>query len=158
MSWKKHQSYRKRTYYSNSYEGRSLKATLHDSGFIEIWMNASDESTNLDAMSFERFRIWLSGLIPLEDIGNWLLKQIDINVDLRELNLHEVKHIRLKVFRNAWMSMYRKAEDLLRIEVSMIPKDLSLDEALNIMKTLVTIPTETSYVSGKTEDRDFSYG
>lgn len=150
---KKH--YRKRDYYTWAWEGRSVSTTLHQSGFVELWLNTS--SNPVDYLAFGRFRSWLEGRIP-EYIGDWELVQVDISVDSREFNVTDFKGMRFKVFDNAWLHLYQKTEDILRIEVSMTPRELKFFEAVDMMKALVQIPIDGTYQKTDTDRWDTSFG
>ena len=65
--------------------------------------------------------------------------------------------MRLKVFDNAWLHLYQKTEDLLRLEVSMVPRELKFTEACDIIRSLVAIPTEQTYQSPVEDRGDFAY-
>lgn len=146
-------TYRKRGYYDLSFEGRNLSVTLYDSGHIHLALNAS--MAPLDYLAWSRFRAFLEGL--LGEIGDLRLSDVDVHTDIREMQLQELKGMRVRVFDNAWFHIYQKTEDILRIEVSMVPKNLKFIEACEIIRGLVAIPTEQTY-SPAAEDRgDFAY-
>ena len=145
--------YRKRDYYQWAFEGRSVSITLFDSGLIQLWLNASQNP--IDYLGWQRFRSWLEGRIP-EYLGDLVIKQVDVHCDIREFQIQEFKGMRLKVFDNAWMHLYQKTEDLLRLEVSMVPRELKFVEACEIIKTLVQIPTQSNYEAPDMDPWDFS--
>jgi hypothetical protein len=74
------------------------------------------------------------------------------------MQLQELKGMRVRVFDNAWFHVYQKTEDILRIEVSMVPKNLKFIEACEIIRGLVAIPTEQTYQSIPEVKEDYSYG
>ena len=150
---KKH--YRKRDYYRWAFEGRTVSITLFDNGLMQMWLNASQNP--LDFMTWQRFRAFLEGRIP-EYVGDLVVKQVDVHTDMREFQIQEFQGLRLKVFDNAWMHLYQKTEDLLRLEVSMVPRELKFVEACEIIKTLVSIPTEQTYQPISEDKGDISYG
>jgi hypothetical protein len=136
--------WRKHNWYDLSFEGRNVSVMLVDSGYAQVVLNAS--ANPLDYLGWARFRSFLEGLLP-GYIGDFLLKDVDIHCDIREFQLQELKGMRLKVFDNAWFHIYQKTEDILRIEVSMVPKNLKFIEACEIVRGLVAIPTEQTYQS-----------
>jgi hypothetical protein len=147
--------YRKHNWYDLSFEGRNLSVMLVDSGYTQIVLNAS--SNPLDYLGWSRFRAYLEGLLP-GYIGDFLLKDVDVHCDMREFQVQEFKGMRLKVFDNAWFHIYQKTEDILRMEISMIPRNLKFTEACEIVRSLVAIPTEQTYRSPSEEPRgDFAY-
>ena len=146
--------YRKRGYYTLSFEGRALSITLFDSGMIRLELNAS--MSPLDYLGWARYRAFLEGL--LGDISDLELTNVDVHTDIREMQLQELKGMRIKVFDNAWFHIYQKTEDILRIEVSTVPKDLKFVEACEIIRGLVAIPTEQTYQSSMGFQGGFWYG
>ena len=152
--------YRKRTFMNWNFEGRNVSVTYFDSGVIQIWLNTSDEKDALDYLAWGRFRAFLEGRFPGEFVGDFYLKQVDTHCDMREFQVRDFKGMRLKVFDNAWMHMYQKTQDILRLEVSMVPRELKFSEACEIIKTLVQVPTEATYIrepQEKTDRFDHSY-
>lgn len=145
--------YRKRDYYNLSFEGRNLSITMFDSGMIRLELNAA--MSPLDYLAWSRYRAYLEGL--LGEIGDLLLTNVDVHTDIREMQLQELKGMRIRVFDNAWFHIYQKTEDILRIEVSMVPKNLKFIEACEIIKGLVSIPTEQTYQFLAQDGGDFSY-
>lgn len=145
--------YRKRGYYNLSFEGRNLSITLFDSGMIRLELNAS--TTPLDYLGWARYRAFLEGL--LGDISDLELTNVDVHTDIREMQLQELKGMRVRVFDNAWFHIYQKTEDILRIEVSTVPKDLKFVEACEIIRGLVAIPTEQTYRPVTADGGDYSY-
>lgn len=135
-------TYRKRDFYRWAFEGRTVSITLYDNGLMQLWLNAS--TNPLDYMGWQRFRAFLEGRIP-EYIGDLIIKQVDVHADIREFQIQEFQGMRLKVFDNAWLHLYQKTEDLLRLEVSMVPRELKFVEACEIIRSLVSIPTEQTY-------------
>jgi hypothetical protein len=66
------------------------------------------------------------------------LVNIEFNLDYRELALKELRGLRLKKFRNAWLQAYQKG-DFLRFEVRWSPSkddELTLREAATILQSL----------------------
>jgi len=147
-------TYRKRDFYRWAFEGRTVSITLYDNGLMQLWLNAS--TNPLDYMGWQRFRAFLEGRIP-EYIGDLIIKQVDVHADIREFQIQEFQGMRLKVFDNAWLHLYQKTEDLLRLEVSMVPRELKFTEACDIIRSLVSIPTEQTYVSPMEDRGDFAY-
>jgi len=135
-------SYRKRSYYRWAWEGRTVSVTLHDNGFIELWLQTSE--TPISFPEFQRFHAWLSGRVP-DNIDDWYLVQVDTHCDIREFNVKEFRGMRLKVFKNAWLHLYQKTDDILRLEVSLVPRELRFREALDIINELVKVPTRETY-------------
>ncbi len=146
--------YRKRGYYDLVFEGRNLSLTLYDSGHIHLALNAS--MNPLDYLAWSRFRAFLEGLLP-SYIGDLYLTDVDVHTDIREMQLQELKGMRVRVFDNAWFHIYQKTEDILRLEVSMVPKNLKFIEACEIVRGLVAIPTEQTYQSPSEDKGDFAY-
>lgn len=146
--------YRKRGYYNLSFEGRNLSITLFDSGMMRLELNAS--MSPLDYLGWSRYRAFLEGL--LGDIGDLELTNVDVHTDIREMQLQELKGMRVRVFDNAWFHIYQKTEDILRVEVSMVPKSLKFVEACEIIRGLTAIPTEQTYQAISTGQGDYSYG
>ena len=146
--------YRKRDYYRWAFEGRTVSITLYENGLLQLWLNASQNP--LDYMGWQRFRAFLEGRMP-EYIGDLILKQVDVHADIREFQIQEFQGMRLKVFDNAWLHLYQKTEDLLRLEVSTIPRELKFIEACEIIKTLVSIPTEQTYQAPPDDKEGFAY-
>lgn len=138
-SWK---SYRQRSYYRWAWNGRTISVTLHDSGFIELWLQTSDNPITFP--EFKDFYSWLSGRVP-DNIDDWFLVQVDTHCDMREFNIKDFRGLRLKVFKNAWFHLYQKTADILRLEVSMVPRELRFREALDIINELVKVPTRDTY-------------
>lgn len=147
--------YRGRDYYRWAFEGRTVSITLFDNGLMQMWLNASHNP--LDFLGWQRFRAFLEGRLP-EYIGDFVIKQVDVHVDVREFQVSDFKEMRLKVFDNAWFHLYQKTEDLLRMEVSMVPRELKFVEACEIVRTLVSIPTEQTYQAPAEDKEDISYG
>jgi hypothetical protein len=145
--------YRKRDYYNLSFEGRNLSVTAFDSGMIRLELNAS--MSPLDYLGWSRYRAFLEGL--LGDIGELYLTNVDVHTDIREMQLQELKGMRIRVFDNAWFHIYQKTEDILRIEVSMVPKNLHFTEACQIVNELIAIPTSQTYQSPIEDRGDFAY-
>ncbi len=145
--------YRKRDYYTLAFEGRTLSITLFDSGMIRLELNAS--MNPLDYLGWSRYRAYLEGL--LGDISDLALTNVDVHTDIREMQLQELKGMRVRVFDNAWFHIYQKTEDILRIEVSMVPKELKFVEACEIIRGLVSIPSEQTYQPSAKQGGDFSY-
>lgn len=146
-------TYRKRGYYNLSFEGHNLAITLFDSGRILLSLNAS--MAPLDYLGWSRFRAFLEGM--LGEIGDLKLTNVDVHTDIREMQLQELKGMRVRVFDNAWFHIYQKTEDILRIEVSMVPRNLKFTEALSIINELVAIPTNQTYVPVAEEKGGFAY-
>lgn len=144
--------YAKRTYHNWSFEGRNVSVTYFDSGIIQIWLNASQSP--LDYLGWGRYRSYLEGRFPGEYIGDFTVKQVDVHCDMREFQVDEFKGMRVKVFDNAWLHLYQKTADLLRLEVSMVPRELKFSEACDIVKTLVQIPAESTYIREPQEKDD----
>jgi hypothetical protein len=146
--------YRKRGYYDLAFEGRNLSVTLYDSGHIHLALNAS--LNPLDYLGWSRFRAFLEGLLP-SYIGDLVLSDVDVHTDIREMQLEQLKGMRVRVFDNAWFHIYQKTEDILRIEVSMVPKNLKFIEACEIIRGLVSIPTQQTYDAPAEDKGDFAY-
>jgi len=146
--------YRGRDYYRWSFEGRTVSITLFDNGLMQMWLNASHNP--LDYLGWQRFRAFLEGRLP-EYIGDLVIKQVDVHVDVREFQVSDFKEMRLKVFDNAWFHLYQKTEDLLRMEVSLVPRELKFVEACEIVRTLVSIPTEQTYQPPPEDRGGFAY-
>lgn len=146
--WRKHE------WYDLSFEGRNVSVMLVDSGYTQVVLNAS--TNPLDYLGWARFRSFLEGLLP-GYIGDFYLKDVDIHCDIREFQLQELKGMRLKVFDNAWFHLYQKTEDILRLEVSMVPKNLKFFEACLVVQELTGIPTRETYQAIPEDRGDFAY-
>jgi hypothetical protein len=85
---------------------------------------------------------YLKGKFTYFEIMEWKCVQIGINCDYTQLRLDGVSSISLSRFTNAWMQIYQKAQDKMRIEMHITPKELKLDEAVCILSTLSNIPYE----------------
>ena len=138
--------------YSEEWEGRAISFKLHSCGLIEVWLRSSESPLSFGG--FDRFRSWLQGRFPLELVDSWKLVQIDLNVDISELQLLGVKHIRIRDFRGAWFSLYQKNEDILRVEGNLAPKELLLSDAVAILRTLVDSPVSPPSIGAESKDRE----
>jgi len=151
-------TYRKRGYYKETFKGRDVSITVHSMGLVEVFCSTSTVPMNY--FDFRDLISWLKGMFAGTILDqDWMLSQVGLNLDSRQLILDDVKSIKLKVFEDAWFQMYQKAQDVLRIEAHLSPK-LPLDVALSILRTL----TETNplgggspYQASSTDASDISY-
>jgi len=115
-----------------------LRGNGLQNGLVEVFNRCSKQP--LGFLDFNRFTAFLHGIFPCFDVMGARLIQVGLNVDSRVLRLDGVKSIKFQTFENAWLSMYQKAGRGFRTEVHINPKELTLTEALNILKHLTNFP------------------
>jgi hypothetical protein len=126
--------YRKRGFYDELFEDRSVRVTVHEMGLVEVWLSTSNKPMSFH--QFDRFLSWVKGLLGFVAPWSWQIKQIGLNVDCREMVLDGIRSIKLAYFRNAWFQAYQRGEDTVRFEVHMLPH-MALDEALFVLRQLI---------------------
>ena len=151
--------YRKRGTYKELFEDRIVTITVFENGLVQAWLNTSEHPVNFH--QFDRFQAWLKGLLDFVAPGSWILKQVGLNVDVRQLQLDGLKSMKLMTFRNAWFQIYQKGEDTVRFETHLVP-NIKLDEAWKIMRELVQLEPKTGppaeYAASETDQDDLMYG
>ena len=130
------------------FEGRMVTLTVHESGFIEVFINASREP--LDCVTFQRIvdTVFNGYLRPLGVICDKKIRQADIARDFLRLKLDGVKSVSLKAFSNAWFKIYHKNLDMgTRIETRLV-HEMDLADAIKTLQDLTVRP----YTTVKGED------
>ncbi|MBN1540326.1 MAG: hypothetical protein JW939_09300 [Candidatus Thermoplasmatota archaeon] len=118
--------------YIEEFLGRKVTVQLMRN-IVGIFMDNSESP--LDYQEFKAFRYWIEGRFGNAFmLGNPVLRQVGLNKDYSELRLDGISSIKLQKWENAWAQIYQKAEDVLRREVHLVPKNLSLDEAIKMLQ------------------------
>ena len=119
------------------FDGRKVTFTFHVEnkrmGFIEIWINASNNP--LDVMAFDKMitTIFDGYLRPLGVITDRRVVQSDVARDFMRLRLDGVQCIRLRSFLNGWLKVYyHHKRHATRFEVR-LTSNISLDEAIKTL-------------------------
>ena len=126
--------------YSTLFDDRPITITIHKSGLVEIFNRSSRQP--LGFLEFNRFIAYLEGLFPFFSVMNPTLVQLGLNMDSKLLRLEGVKSIKLQTFSNSWYQVYQKAARGVRTELHIQPVNLTLPEALDLMKMIYEMGKE----------------
>lgn len=105
--------------------------TSHDVGLVEVFLSASNAP--LSFPEFESFCFWLDGKFAnVIFTEQWMVRQLDINIDFVRKTLDGLTSLSLKAWHNAWARIYQKEKDMIRIEVGMVPDQPLEDVRLQV--------------------------
>jgi hypothetical protein len=169
MSPEKVRYYRKRgTFNDFEFMGRKVTVTWHDMGLIEVWLEAS--KSPLTFPDFEKYVIYIQGRFSgIVEERKWEVVQWGLNADIYGIEAQGFKAVKLQVFKDTWFQIYRKQQDLIRVEAHST-KVLSMDDVSRLFLTLSACaheaqnrhetPTEQEapYHSKPSYEHDPSYG
>lgn len=134
-----------RRIWSLIFRGRGVTITQHDMGLVEIFPKLGKSEKAFSFWDFDAFISWLDGITYHNPLQRCMLRTLDINCDLRRLNLHGLSEISLKGFRNAWARLYIKDPYQTRLEWCMTT-EIGLKEALDILKFMVEPRVESKQI------------
>jgi hypothetical protein len=151
-----------RGHYSFEFNGRPVNIDVYlRSPTVVVWLKATKNP--LDFEEFNQFSYWLlgwaQGKIPEP---TWLVKQWGWNMDFVKMSMTKsgYRQMTLQAFRNGWFQIYQKQLDLLRVEVHMTPRDLTLQDIMRIfaeMRSAADGRPRARYQRPPEERGDFSY-
>ena len=122
--------------FTEEWRGRLLTITFKErtkkdgNGYIEIFLRSSTKPVHFN--EFEAFCGFIEGMFPNKSLDVWEAQQFGFNWDTQELRLEGVKAITLRAFKNVWLRLYQKSQDLLRVEAH-VNVSLPLSEALSVL-------------------------
>lgn len=117
-----------------------FERTKEGYGYIEVFLRASIKPVTFS--EFDAFVGWLEGAFPGININSWVVEQLGINWDTQELRLEGVSALTLRAFKNVWLRMYQKSQDLLRVEAH-VNVSLTLPEVLEVLSRALDSIDET---------------
>lgn len=125
------------------WRGRKVLVQLSSTtGTLLISLSASDDP--LEPQEFAEFTERLAGWCDAH--GLWWddrmaeVVTLELNQDYAELSVSEFRRARLRVFKDAWVQVYQKAERLMRMELRVAPKGgMTAGELGQFMESLVRL-------------------
>lgn len=127
--------------YSFEFNGRPVTIDVYRrSPTVVVWLKATKNP--LDFSEFNEFAYWLLGWAQGKIMEHtWEVKQWGWNMDFVNLDMTKsgFKKMSLQTFRNAWFQIYQKQADLLRVEIHMAPRDLTLQDVMRIFAEMHSI-------------------
>lgn len=149
----KYRYYNQRRYWKRLFNGHWVTITVHDWDLVEVWVNASKNP--LDLPEFERFIGYVTGLLEFVPLSSWHLIQLGYNFDVCGLKLEGLKGARLDVASKAFMQIYQKGEDVVRMECHDVPR-MGIVEAMMVFKQILEHPRNESYRPAEPDPDDYS--
>ena len=129
------------------FNGRWFTFTHHyqKSNKIEIRSKLTDNPMSYH--DFRYFTAFLSGLYPYIPLSKYKIVEIEFNIDIRVFGLDDKNAtLNLKLFENAWLKMYQKTKDMIRIE-TYVHDRIDMATALNILyKFVETVDKEYLHI------------
>lgn len=113
--------------------------TIHESGLIEIFLNASKMPLTYE--EFCSFCDFMDGYFEpfYFTRNNAYVTQLGMGKDFEEMHLDGITCIRLHKFKNDWCSIYENEDGRVRFEHH-LKLNISLEDAINIMSLISTPP------------------
>ena len=130
---------------------RWITMTVHESNFIEIFLNAGDMPISYE--EFCSFCDFMDGYLEpyFFTRSNAYVTMIGIGKDYEELHLDGLKAIRLHKFKNDWCSIYEREDGRVRFEHH-LKLNITLEDAINIMSLISTPPRYAHQNNSKEDD------
>lgn len=144
---------RKRKTYQRVFRERVVTITIHDKGLVEVFVKTDE--VPFDFQEFDCFVAWIEGILEGVEPSSWHIRQVGFNVDIIGLRLDGISSLKLSTFKNAWLQIYQRGDDVVRFESHLVT-DVTLQEALTVIKQMGESVHGARYSPSEADPNDFS--
>lgn len=131
-----------RWYWDGAYEGREVKIVIYENTKT-VLISLRSSTFPITPIEFEGFAGWLEGIFNNQAVLlNLKVIQLGIGMDFKEYRLDGVKSITWKAWRSAYIELYQKSKDTLRLAIHLSNQNIDLIDAITILKGMTNAPLD----------------